>query len=604
MCKILFLLVNANLKALDYESHVITKAGRIFNILQMKVKNMVSFSFPVPLLVGSFVLMQSSMLAAQDLSLDISPKVAHDYNLDKNGTRIPISLTDKNLATYAWNTFFALNFPSYPIDSGKRGTLDPSKKFGDSGPTIWNTFKEKRELFRIALSETSPTGFMFNTSDPGSFDSLIGFDQMSPNVPPCKGVNPIKPNEVWNFLDESQEIGLATIWAWDKVPNNNNLIRTQVKMNREYFNYVRANQFYNTSILNEAISTHIDPVKRPFGPVSLPIGNEQNEGAILIKTSWIRTGELPDFYQGKYYNVRGLYYDDFPNGEGACYRADNFSLIAIHIIHKTRSFPQFLYTTFENAHNRELPLFYANANGTASTLPNAYNYTYRNPANPQPGLQDPPYPVHYDINPPRPVVSQVNVLAREMIADQFPQAVWQNYQLVGLQFAAANGPWDPINNLQDFYLANPVVETSQRFQRFTGTFNLSSSVNVAPHPYQYTNRVQMGGCMGCHGAGAQGGPYTPQEIAQGQGGTDFSFILFAARFNPNDQGVETLLNPALRQISPGQTAELPPWLKDLPDSDKVDVEAKEVVKAVPKEKSYSWLPSFFQRYFQKTDDKK
>ncbi len=550
---------------------------------------MVSFFFPVPLLVGLFFVMQSARLEAQDLSLDISPKVPHDFNLDKNGNPIPIPLTDKNIATYAWNTFFALNFPSYSVDSGKRGILDPSKKFGTNGPTIWNTFKEKRELFRITLSTSSSSGYMYDTSDPGSFDSLIDFDQMSPNIAPCPGVRPVQPSEVWNFLDESQEIGLATIWAWDKVPNNNNLIRTQVKMNREYFNYVRNGQYYNTSILNNAIATRIDD-KRPFGPISLPVGNSQNEGAILIKSSWIRTDELPVSYQNKFYSVGAIYYDDFLNGEGTCYRVDTFSLIAIHIIHKTRSFPQFLYTTFENVHNRELPLFYANANDESSTLPNAYNYTYRNPSNPQAGLQDPPYPVHYDINQPRAVVSEVNVQAREMLAAQFPQAVWQNYQLVGLQFAAANGLSDPINNLQDFYLANPVVETSQRFQRFSGTFTLSSSINVAPHPYQYTNRVQMGGCMGCHGAGAQGGAYTPKEIVDGIGGTDFSFILLAARFNPLDQGIETLLNPALKQISPGQKTNLPPWLRKLELSD----EKKET-----KVKSYTWYQDFLDRYYWK-----
>ena len=68
--------------------------------------------------------------------------------------------------------------------------------------------------------------------------------------------------------------------------------------------------------------------------------------------------------------------------------------------------------------------------------------------------------------------------------------------------------------------------------------------------------------MGCHGAGAQGGAYTQDQVRQGKGGTDFSFILFAARSNPDDQGVETIMN-ALQQITPGAEPLPPlPWFKN------------------------------------------
>src|ERR1700733_12057892 len=96
-----------------------------------------------------FCFLQASPVLARDLSLDISAQVPHDFNLDKKNRPIDISLTDKNIATYAWNTFFALNLPAFPIDSRERGTPDPSKRFGDAGPTVWNTFKQKRELYRI-----------------------------------------------------------------------------------------------------------------------------------------------------------------------------------------------------------------------------------------------------------------------------------------------------------------------------------------------------------------------------------------------------------------------------------------------------------------------
>ncbi len=513
--------------------------------------------------MGLLLFIQPAFIYGERLALDLSPGVPHDFNLAKT-TNDPLAVEKDafNIATYAWNTFFALNFPSYPIDSGKRGQPDPDQaiNFGLNGPTVWNTFKQKRELFRTIVDPTSPTGFLYDTSDPGDFESLIAFEKMSPNIAPCAGVTPVSPNEVWNFLDEAQEISLASIWANDFSPTADNLVYTQVKMNKAYYDYVRQNRLYSTVALNRMIARQ-NPTTDFFGGVHLPEGNKDNEGAILIKSSWVKNAMLPQTLQYQYYSVNGMYFDVENSGtpsQKICYRTDKFSLIGIHMIHKTESFPEFLYTSFDNIHNPDAAFFYANANGTASTLPNAFGVPYTHPANPQPGLQDPPYPVQYELNPRRPVVEQLNREAQSLIASVYPNAVWQNYQLVGLQFTPANGPKDFANQSQDYYLANPVIETNQRFQKFTGTFTASNQTNVLPHPYGQTSAVQMGGCQGCHGAGGQGGAFTQAEILQGRGGTDFSFILFRARQNPTDQGVETIKD-ALDQITPGVKYPVQPW---------------------------------------------
>ena len=52
---------------------------------------------------------------------------------------------------------------------------------------------------------------------------------------------------------------------------------------------------------------------------------------------------------------------------------------------------------------------------------------------------------------------------------------------------------------QEYYLANPVVETSQRFQFFEGGFATSGTPNVKFYKDRGRTSVNMGGCMGCHG---------------------------------------------------------------------------------------------------------
>lgn len=153
----------------------------------------------------SFILF-SELASSENLKLEISPLIHHDFNLDKHNNKIPVPLSDEAVANYAWNTFFALNFPSHPIDSGKRGIADPGRSFGSAGPTVWSTFKQKRELFRISADHYSPTGYIYSRNDPGPYDALIDFDKMSPNIEPCFGQKPSTPTSVWHFLDESQEI--------------------------------------------------------------------------------------------------------------------------------------------------------------------------------------------------------------------------------------------------------------------------------------------------------------------------------------------------------------------------------------------------------------
>jgi hypothetical protein len=106
---------------------------------------------------------------------------------------------------------------------------------------------------------------------------------------------------------------------------------------------------------------------------------------------------------------------------------------------------------------------------------------------------------------------------------------WLYYKLVSVQATPFDvstiSPTDPIHGPAAFFQANIVVETDYTLQRFQGNFADSlapTALGIPPanvfiptaNPPPGVVGVNMGGCMGCHGSGAQV-----------SGGTDFSFIL-------------------------------------------------------------------------------
>ena len=407
---------------------------------------------------------------------------------------------------------------------------------------------------------TSSTGFVYDSRTPKSFDSLPSTISLSEGVGPCKGQGPITTADVHQYLDESEQIGIDTMWLGGEDPqsgpNADNLVRYQVKFNRAYYDYVSSRNLNSTKNLNAII-------KNGSNPVSFPSGSSSSDGAMMIKTTWAKTSQLKSPTQ--YYSANAMYYSEDPSllpyGEQVCYAVDSYSLIAIHVVYKTETFQHFLYTTFANVNNPAQGFYYSNSIGGASTLPNAFGKKYEHPINPQQGLAGGVYPVDFNINPVHPVTKAINSQAQNLIREEFPSAVWQFYELTGVQYFPANTQFDFINLEQDAYLANPVVESNQRFQSFTGSFTNFSTVNSRVHPYNSTSRVQMTGCMGCHAAGAQGGAYSTQQIQAGpNGGTDFSFVLQSVRVNPTLYGVGTLEDPALQQILTGVSNSKFPWL--------------------------------------------
>ena len=463
-------------------------------------------------------------------SLLVSPCVPHD-------TPAGPSATVAQLAFFAWQEFIALNWvASDPgTNGGVRGRpatgTDPNSGFFGIAPdasgnyplVVWQTYRHKNELF------------------PFGGNKEVSFDNMKPTysyagTPPVPATDGPPPSfNLFNNLDETSQIGLANMYAHAPSeieppstvktdppsippvtpgPAAGTRVAYEAKVNRAVYSYITSPMqgFTNPATLNNALSNTspfsnnaiytgictLPPGTPTNSVVMLPCGDinvpgDPGEGAIEIKAAWreLTTAELQS---GRFFTRNVIFYTG-PQGKQVYHNAV-WGLVALHIIHKTKSFPAFVFATWEQVDNYD---------DDDPTNPNPQTLAFQNLP-----LKDDATTsiVNIAVRRAHPIHSQVastndSVHAAFKAAD--PNTIWQYYKLVGVQATPVSGPPPAGTSLDDlsyYYLANIMVETNQTLQNFHG------SVGDDGHPTDLQqvyiqgaagSPFAMGGCQGCHG---------------------------------------------------------------------------------------------------------
>ena len=343
---------------------------------------------------------------------------------------------------------------------------------------------------------------------------------------------------LFNNLDKSSQIGLCNMFA-----HNSTRIVYEAKVNRAIFDYANNNKLTDSTNSYATLIAARDKTKGALAQyggicsnnssiVSLPCGDlgiqgDAGEGSIEIKAAW-RKLTPAEMNNHRFYMRKVIYYTGDPFGAEQ-YNNDVFGLVALHIIHKTKSFPAFVFATWEQVDN------YDDVNNK-----NVEDLRFENTGTNLPNI---PVTRVHAINSPIP---PVNDAVHAVFTAKDPKTVWQYYKLVGVQAMPMDGPPPvsaPADTLSYYYLANIVVETNQTLQNF---FGQAPNGVVEPFKNIYLNGAagspfQMGGCQGCHGT-------------QGQSiGGDMSRLIGAAPSNSTSQpdtinsGAEISLRSYLRR---------------------------------------------------------
>jgi hypothetical protein len=301
---------------------------------------------------------------------------------------------------FSWRSFVAMVWPAL---QGQRGAADPSQKVGaTAGPLVFETFKADWELFQPKGAAPSP----WNSYAAGSN--------------PC-GLASVGPADfLLTSFSKFANLGQAGFGK---------LVGPLVAQNRTYVRYLIG---YNQIEFNQIMQ----PPGRPTAPwyiranlknVSFPTG------ALDVKSAWIDMTNIAN--PGHYYTRPAWVFDLQAN---TCSQK-TVGLVGLHIVQKTPTRPQWIWSTFEQIDN--VPPYgqtgggpYAFNDGTGTAMPNSNPYSY-----PPPAATPAPFNVQR-LMPIDPSTQNTNSAYQAALQG----TVWQYYQLVMTQWPSpGNTPRNP-----------------------------------------------------------------------------------------------------------------------------------------------------------------
>jgi hypothetical protein len=358
---------------------------------------------------------------------------------------LPILLYDD----FSWRSFIAL---VWPAKDGQRGVPDNGLTLGSAAgrPTVFETFKSEWELFQK------------DGRDPKDWNEYGG-------LIPCDVA-------ALAFGD----IVLARSLKFDNIVQSGGFgpLLTQ---NRTFVRY--------TSAFNEALFRHIAD-GRFFLRANLVKFTPPPAGTIRVKSAWI---DMQDVERPERFHTRDAWLFNLATGQ--CEKK-TVGLVGLHIVTKTPTHPQGIWSTFEHIDN--VP-------GPQASRPYTFNKSDGAPmptSNPIACFDPATCPVPEPFNVERITkihdignfsTARTNDRYRAMLAQQYPNSPWQNYQLVMTQ-------WPLKRNRPDL--------DGSPGNTFPGTGNspipgvpndATAFANTTMETFRQQH-VDGNGCMACHNA--------------------------------------------------------------------------------------------------------
>lgn len=357
----------------------------------------------------------------------------------------------KDFDIFSWSSFIALSWPP-----GPGGTGDPAKMIGAQGdnPTVWEDYPDAGAIFLPNGAPPAP-------------------NPTAPIPEACKAIH--QPGDkVLTQVGKTPTVLTTTSEPFNTGPlpdQNGVYARFELAVNQAMYGYILANALYSKA----GQQAFTGPVAFPCG--ALPAGGKPGaEGAIMVKAAWkVITADE----KARFHSAQALVYapaSKKPAYPASCKR-QLVGLVGLHIVHKTNSAAQWVWSTFEHVDNAP-----TQAEVSSGNLRAKYNfYDPKCSAARCPPNQVPPRPwnptqksaFHTQVVridsfkgnefAPRSAEAR-NAEAWKLLAAVNPQSVWINYQLISTQWPTATGqcaatPGNPLGTPAPSFLANTTLET-------------------------------------------------------------------------------------------------------------------------------------------------
>ncbi|MEA2346152.1 MAG: hypothetical protein QOF63_4321, partial [Thermoanaerobaculia bacterium] len=247
-----------------------------------------------------------------------------------------------NFDIYSWNIFLALNWPASNSTSGpgpcnlQNGVARDCGKplpSGDYGPTVWETYKPDWAVFRgDSLGGIEPAGWNCPLDPLPGCDSLDAHDAAEARMPVLR--------MIMKDANTAQEFLQAGTFA-PLIDQNGSFVRYELRMNEDEFNFVNANKYWDSRNLKADVN---------FQPVGS--NDDKTMGPIEVKAAWKILPEPSPRYHSRTVEIA------WPNkakpGKFLC-KQYTMGLVGLHIAHKTKNAPQWIWSTFEQVDNYSGP---------------------------------------------------------------------------------------------------------------------------------------------------------------------------------------------------------------------------------------------------------
>jgi hypothetical protein len=234
---------------------------------------------------------------------------------------------------FSWQSFIALNWPAN--DDGTPN-LSASLTSDQSVTRVWDLYKDADEVF-LAGGATPDGSYPSKTAPP--IPAICKQSALNGGSRPRFVKQFAKIDPVSNIPDSDVEASVNV----PLIDSNGNFVVYSVAMNRDEFQYIYDNQFYNASKQTTA--------------ASFPPGVTNGvEGAIELKSSW-RILTDAEVTAGSYITrSMQIYVSAAQSASGAefCTPPITFGLIGLHIVHKTSTETDWVWSTFEHVNNAPL----------------------------------------------------------------------------------------------------------------------------------------------------------------------------------------------------------------------------------------------------------
>jgi hypothetical protein len=352
---------------------------------------------------------------------------AHPVDVAHGAAGTPVLGDHAAYDLFSWMSFVALN-------SSPDGTV--LGKTGDN-ETLWSSWMEDFQVLVTDGQTPPPWGTPMQV--PAACKAVSGAQDVSRVIS-----HTAKMHGVVGLFDQAQ--------AGPLIDRNGAYVRYEILINAPMYDYIRDNGLYTQAGLNA------------FGQIDFPAGSLDTGqiGAIMVKAAWkvLGVGDDPT----RFHVSRAYVVDEQAN---TC-APELLGLVGFHISTKTKSAPQWIWSTFEHVDNapdkgEARPgghyNFYdadcASRQPTSSCVPNALPETPWNPQNPG------QYSVQVErVTPIDPQTAAMTASFQQALRDVNPNSVWANYMLVGTQYPQRpTDPTDPQGRPFPPYLANTTIET-------------------------------------------------------------------------------------------------------------------------------------------------